>query len=92
MTLTHEQSADLYYRMWLIRYFDEAARTLFMQNMLRGTTHTYIGEEAVAVGACAALRRSDTITSTHRGHGHCLAKGGDPRRMMAELLGRSTGY
>ena len=92
MALTREQLADLYYRMWLIRYFDEAARSLFMQNMLRGTTHTYTGEEAVAVGACAALRRDDTITSTHRGHGHCLAKGGDPRRMMAELLGRATGY
>ena len=78
--------------MWLIRYFDEAARTLFMENMLRGTTHTYTGEEAVAVGACAALHRDDYITSTHRGHGHCLAKGGDPRRMMAELLGRATGY
>ena len=92
MDLSRDQLADLYYRMWLIRYFDEAARNLFMQNMLRGTTHTYTGEEAVAVGACAALRRADTITSTHRGHGHCLAKGGDPRRMMAELLGRATGY
>jgi pyruvate dehydrogenase E1 component alpha subunit len=92
MDLSRDQLADLYYRMWLIRYFDEAARNLFMQNMLRGTTHTYTGEEAVAVGACAALGRSDTITSTHRGHGHCLAKGGDPRRMMAELLGRATGY
>jgi TPP-dependent pyruvate/acetoin dehydrogenase alpha subunit len=84
--------ADMYYRMWLIRFFDEGARSLFQQNMLRGTTHTYTGEEAVAVGACAALRRDDYITSTHRGHGHCLAKGGDPRLMMAELLGRSTGY
>jgi acetoin:2,6-dichlorophenolindophenol oxidoreductase subunit alpha len=92
MDLSRDQLAGLYYRMWLIRYFDEAARSLFMQNMLRGTTHTYTGEEAVAVGACAALNRTDTITSTHRGHGHCLAKGGDPRRMMAELLGRSTGY
>jgi len=52
----------------------------------------YTGEEAVAVGACAALNRDDYITSTHRGHGHCLAKGGDPRRMMAELLGKVTGY
>lgn len=92
MELSRDQLADLYYRMWLIRYFDDAARNLFMQNMLRGTTHTYTGEEAIAAGACAALRRTDTITSTHRGHGHCLAKGGDPRRMMAELLGRSTGY
>ena len=80
------------YRMWLIRYFDEGARALFMANLLRGTTHTYTGQEAVAVGACAALSRDDYITSTHRGHGHCLAKGGDLRRMMAELLGRATGY
>lgn len=92
LELSTEQLSDMYYRLWLIRYFDEAARTLFMQNMLRGTTHTYRGEEAVAVGACAALRRDDYITSTHRGHGHCLAKGGDPRRMMAELLGKATGY
>jgi pyruvate dehydrogenase E1 component alpha subunit len=92
MALAREQLSDMYYRMWLIRYFDESARALFMQNMLRGTTHTYTGEEAVAVGACAALRKDDYITSTHRGHGHCLAKGGDPQRMMAELLGRATGY
>lgn len=92
MNLTPPQLADLYHRLWLIRYFDQSARELFMQNLLRGTTHTYIGQEAVAVGACAALRRDDFITSTHRGHGHCLAKGGDPRRMMAELLGKATGY
>jgi len=92
MDLNRTQLSDMYYRMWLIRRFDEAARMLFMQNMLRGTTHTYRGEEAVAVGACAALRRDDYITSTHRGHGHCLAKGGDPRLMMAELLGKATGY
>ena len=84
--------ADMYYRLWLIRYFDQSAMALYQQDMIRGTTHAYIGEEAVAVGACAALRRDDYITSTHRGHGHCLAKGGDPRRMMAELLGRTTGY
>jgi acetoin:2,6-dichlorophenolindophenol oxidoreductase subunit alpha len=82
----------LYHRMWLIRYFDETARTVFQRNMIRGTTHTYTGQEAVAVGACAALNQDDYITSTHRGHGHCLAKGGDPKRMMAELLGKATGY
>jgi acetoin:2,6-dichlorophenolindophenol oxidoreductase subunit alpha len=60
--------------------------------MIRGTTHTCTGQEAIAVGACATLYRDDYITSTHRGHGHCLAKGGDPRRMMAELLGKATGY
>jgi TPP-dependent pyruvate/acetoin dehydrogenase alpha subunit len=92
MSLPSHQLSSLYHRLWLIRYFDEAARMLYMQDMLRGTTHTYTGQEAVAVGACAALRRDDYITSTHRGHGHCLAKGGDPRRMMAELLGRATGY
>ena len=92
MDLGRDQLSAMYHRMWLIRYFDEGARALFMANLLRGTTHTYIGQEGVAVGACAALRRDDTITSTHRGHGHCLAKGGDPRRMMAELLGRATGY
>ena len=92
MDLTKAQLTDMYQRMWLIRYFDEAARTLFMQNKLRGTTHTYTGEEAIAVGACAALRRDDYISSTHRGHGHCLAKGGNPKRMMAELMGKVTGY
>lgn len=92
MNLTPPQLAGLYHRLWLIRFFDQSARELFMQNLLRGTTHTYVGQEAVAVGACAALRRDDFITSTHRGHGHCLAKGGDPRRMMAELLGKATGY
>jgi TPP-dependent pyruvate/acetoin dehydrogenase alpha subunit len=92
MDLSRDQLSVLYHRMWLIRYFDEGARALFMANLLRGTTHTYTGQEGVAVGACAALKQDDTITSTHRGHGHCLAKGGDPRRMMAELLGRATGY
>ncbi|RME86375.1 MAG: thiamine pyrophosphate-dependent dehydrogenase E1 component subunit alpha [Caldilineae bacterium] len=92
MELSHQQLADLYYRLWLIRLFDAAARRLFMENKLRGTTHTYTGQEAVAVGACSVLRPDDYITSTHRGHGHVLAKGGDPRRMMAELLGKATGY
>ena len=91
MTLPSHLS-DMLYRMWLIRYFDASARELYMQNLMRGTTHTYTGQEAVAVGACAALRRDDYISSTHRGHGHCLAKGGDPKRMMAELLGKATGY
>jgi TPP-dependent pyruvate/acetoin dehydrogenase alpha subunit len=89
-------SADLllpmYRRMCLIRAFEEHARALYMQGKVRGSTHMYIGEEAIAVGACAALRNDDYITSTHRGHGHCLAKGGEPRAMMAELLGKATGY
>ncbi len=83
---------ELYRKMLLIRIFEEHARDLYMKNMMRGATHMYIGEEAIAVGACAALNPDDTITSTHRGHGHVLAKGGDPKRMMAELLGKATGY
>jgi TPP-dependent pyruvate/acetoin dehydrogenase alpha subunit len=92
MNLTHEQLAAMYHCMWLIRYFDENAKLLYQQDKIRGTTHSYVGEEAIAVGACTALNRDDYITSTHRGHGHCLAKGGDPRLMMAELLGKATGY
>jgi TPP-dependent pyruvate/acetoin dehydrogenase alpha subunit len=92
MDLGHDQLADLYHRLWLIRYFDENAQDLYRRGMIRGTTHAYIGEEAIAVGACAGLNREDYITSTHRGHGHCLAKGGDPKAMMAELLGKATGY
>lgn len=83
---------EMYRKMVLVRMFEEQARDLFMKNMVRGSTHMYIGEEAIAVGVCAALNREDPITSTHRGHGHCLAKGGDPKLMMAELLGRATGY
>ena len=83
---------EMYRKMLLIRKFEEQARDLFMKNMMRGATHMYIGQEAIAVGACAALNKADSITSTHRGHGHCLAKGGDPRSMMAELLGRASGY
>lgn len=83
---------SLYRKMWLIRAFEETARDLYMRNMMRGATHMYIGEEAIAVGVCANLTDQDYISSTHRGHGHVLAKGADPKRMMAELLGRSTGY
>src|SRR5204862_1397535 len=62
------------------------------EGIMRGTSHPYIGQEAGAVGACAALRPDNYITSTHRGHGHCIAKGGDLKMMMAELLGKATGY
>jgi pyruvate dehydrogenase E1 component alpha subunit len=86
------QLVDMLRTMYLIRLFDERALALYREGAMRGTTHPYIGMEAVAVGACAALRPTDRITSTHRGHGHCLAKGGDPRLMMAELLGKATGY
>ena len=79
-------------RMALIRAFDSLLPTLYTQGLVQGSSHAAIGQEAVAVGACAALAADDYITSTHRGHGHTIAKGGDPRRMMAELLGRADGY
>ena len=82
----------MYEKMVTIRYFEEAVKELYKENLVRGSTHLYIGEEAVAVGACEPLLPSDYVVSTHRGHGHCIAKGGDVKRMMAELLGKATGY
>ena len=78
--------------MLTIRHFDERALALYRAGEMRGTTHPYIGMEAVGVGVMLALRPDDYVSSTHRGHGHTIAKGGDVRRMMAELLGRATGY
>jgi pyruvate dehydrogenase E1 component alpha subunit len=78
--------------MYTIRFFEEQAEQLYMQGKIHGTMHLYIGEEACAVGAIAALRPTDFILSTHRGHGHCIAKGADLKRMMAEFLGKETGY
>src|SRR5215208_2713851 len=75
-----------------IRAFEEQANQLYLSAKMPGLTHLYIGEEAVAVGICEALRREDYITSTHRGHGHCLAKGADVERMFCELLGKEAGY
>ncbi len=79
-------------RMLRIRYFDEEAVQLVQRGEIVGAVHCYIGEEAVAVGACAALRDDDYITGNHRSHGHPIAKGGDVRRAMAELFGKRTGY
>jgi TPP-dependent pyruvate/acetoin dehydrogenase alpha subunit len=78
--------------MLTIRVFDERALALYRAGEMRGTTHPYIGMEAVGVGVMLALRPDDYVSSTHRGHGHTIAKGGDPKKMMAELLGRATGY
>lgn len=78
--------------MILIRSFEERVGELFAAKKIPGFLHLYVGEEAVAVGTCANLRKDDWITSTHRGHGHCLAKGGEPKYMMAELFGKKTGY
>ncbi|MEM3459351.1 MAG: pyruvate dehydrogenase (acetyl-transferring) E1 component subunit alpha [Candidatus Bathyarchaeia archaeon] len=75
-----------------IRLFEEKVFELYAQNLVPGTIHLYAGEEAVAVGVCSNLRKDDYITSTHRGHGHCIAKGADLKRTMAEILGKKTGY
>jgi acetoin:2,6-dichlorophenolindophenol oxidoreductase subunit alpha len=83
---------DMYRRMTTIRFFEEQVNELYRGAKMPGLAHLYIGEEAVAVGVCSALRRDDYITSTHRGHGHCLAKGADVDRMFAELLGKAAGY
>ena len=83
---------QLLLRMWQIRSFELRAMELFEEKLIRGSVHPYIGMEAIAVGACAALREDDFITSTHRGHGHCVAKGLDLKLMMAEIIGREDGY
>lgn len=87
-----EKLLELYRTMIRIRFFEDKAYELFSQNMIPGTLHLYAGEEAVAAGVCGNLRKDDYITSTHRGHGHCIAKGGDLKRMMAELMGKKKGY
>ncbi|MCU1500383.1 MAG: acoA, partial [Acidimicrobiales bacterium] len=79
-------------QMLRIRAFENAANQLYLSAKMPGLTHLYIGEEAVAVGVCSALRKDDTITSTHRGHGHCVAKGADTTLMFCELLGKEEGY
>lgn len=78
--------------MHLIRYFEEKAEALYAMGKIHGTMHLSIGQEASAVGACLALEPDDYMLSTHRGHGHCLAKGGDPKLMMAEFFGKEVGY
>ena len=90
--LSKEKLLWMYQKMVEIRKFDLKVDELFKKNMIWGTCHLYVGEEATAVGTCAALESDDYITSTHRGHGHCIAKGADIKRMMAELLGKETGY
>lgn len=83
---------DLFRTMVTIRRFEETVRDLFLQGEIPGFVHVSLGEEAVPAGVCAALGPADVITTTHRGHGHMLAKGGRPDRMMAEIFGRRTGY
>lgn len=90
--LDTEQWLHMYEQMGKIRAFEEMANELYTSARMPGLTHLYIGEEAIAVGVCEALRRDDYITSTHRGHGHCVAKGASLDRMFAELLGKAPGY
>ena len=87
-----EQQLEMYYKMNLIRRFDTKVREVWMDGRIYGLAHSYVGAEAIAVGACNALKPDDYITSTHRGHGHTIAKGADVRKMMAELFGKYEGY
>jgi len=92
LKITNEQVNNMYETMLKIRKFETRAKDLFAEGKVGGFVHLYIGEEAVATGACANLRDDDYITSTHRGHGHIIAKGGDLKYMMAELFQKETGY
>jgi pyruvate dehydrogenase E1 component alpha subunit len=92
MNLSRDKQIDLYKKMIEIRLFEEKIQDLYARGLVPGSVHLYIGQEAIAAGVCAHLRKEDYITSTHRGHGHLIAKGADLKFMMAELFGRKTGY
>jgi len=92
MTLDRQLLERFYTTMVKIRRFDEKTVELFNAGLVKGTAHSYVGQEAVAAGACATLRADDSIVGNHRGHGHCIAKGARIDRMIAELMGRETGY
>ncbi|RJQ65525.1 MAG: thiamine pyrophosphate-dependent dehydrogenase E1 component subunit alpha [Desulfobacteraceae bacterium] len=92
MSIPKKKMIEIYTTMVKIRMFETKVSELFAANKIPGVVHLYIGEEAVAAGVCAALKKEDYITSTHRGHGHLLAKGGEIKRMLAELFGKKTGY
>ena len=83
---------NVYRKLYMIRIFETRCIKLYRQGLIRGYFHPYLGEEAIAVGVCAALENKDYITSTHRGHGHCIARGADTSRMIAELMGKKTGF
>ncbi len=90
--LSRDLLLDMYRGMVTIRKFEETVFDVYSRGIMPGLAHLYTGMEAVAIGVCAALKPNDNVTSTHRGHGHLLAKGADPRRMFAELLGKGAGY
>ncbi len=91
MDIATDKLKQIYEKMLLIRYFEEKVAHLFSVGVMHGTTHLYVGEEAVAAGVISAMEGADVMLSTHRGHGHCIAKGIDIGEMMAEMLGRQTG-
>jgi TPP-dependent pyruvate/acetoin dehydrogenase alpha subunit len=90
--ISKEMLLEMYRRMVIIRKFEETVYDVYSRGIMPGLAHLYTGMEAVAVGVCINLKPTDNITSTHRGHGHLLAKGGEPNRMFAELLGKAAGY
>jgi TPP-dependent pyruvate/acetoin dehydrogenase alpha subunit len=90
--LSTDQQLELYRSMLMIREFEQAVLASHEKRLVQGPAHTYIGMEASAVGICSALLDDDYLTSTHRGHGHCIARGLDVKRMLAEIFGRATGY
>ncbi|HYR79531.1 MAG TPA: thiamine pyrophosphate-dependent dehydrogenase E1 component subunit alpha, partial [Candidatus Dormibacteraeota bacterium] len=92
MDITKDKLLEMYHTMQKIRHFESKARDLALASEIPGFVHVSIGEEASAAGVCAALRKTDRITSTHRGHGHLIAKGGRLDKMMAEIFGKRTGY
>lgn len=92
MTISIDTGREMYRKMYTIRAFEKAVERLFSDGEIPGFVHLYSGQEACAVGVCTALEKKDYITSTHRGHGHCIAKGCELPQMMAELFGRETGY
>jgi acetoin:2,6-dichlorophenolindophenol oxidoreductase subunit alpha len=91
-SIATDELEQLYVQMETIRAFDTQIVELFNEGLIRGSAHPYVGMEAIAVGACSVLTDEDYITSTHRGHGHCIARGLDPKLMMAEAIGREAGY
>ena len=90
--ISKQKLEEMYEKMLLTRKFEEKVAYFFSMGMVHGTTHLYVGEEATATGVCCALETNDVIASTHRGHGQCISKGIDIKRMMAEFLGREAGY
>ena len=91
LSLNQELLVEMYRSVYKTRRFEQRCIELYREGAIRGYLHLYLGEEAIAAGACAAIGKEGYITSTHRGHGHCIAKGADLKLMMAEITGKATG-